>query len=69
MRSELLFFADSYTYLLYYYRLFIVTWIEDFSTIKVDIIESLICELRCFLRGSPLKLGFCFLVGLKVGYF
>ena len=33
MRNKLLYFADSYTYLLYYYRLFIVTWIEDFSTI------------------------------------
>ena len=34
MRNELLFFADSYTYLLYYYRLFIVSYIEDFSTMN-----------------------------------
>ena len=34
MRNDVLFFADSYTYLLYYYRLIIVTWIGDFSTIN-----------------------------------
>ena len=40
MRNKLLYFADSYTYLLYYYRLFIVTWIEDFSTNNLSVEEA-----------------------------